>query len=485
MTLRSDPAPVTVLCAIIVRVFDYLTQVPYPTQFNSEQTPAMLEWFAASRGEHPAQTCGQYADLGSGPGVTVTAVAALNVDTLCTGYDVNPEHQVSLMNLASDVGLDNVQARCTDFAALLADDDFSPDIATARGVLSWIPPVAREQLAQLFGRVGPGGLVSLGFDTLPGQAALAPLHDLARTLRRDAEDQAGSSGFIGILNQIVESRSPYLLSSPTTRQQLRSILSLGEDYVMHDLGVPEWRAFWVDEVVEMLAPHGLRYVGSVAGDDQTMPWIAPELAKIVESAPDIASAVRVQELLLNPSFRSIVFRRAPTCPAEIDLKGGSLNPEVVPKVGWVVPPTSIDWKRNLPQLGVDGEATEALTPSTPGVTDMRRIPELLGSTADIPVGVWSTVLIGSGYVQPLRDQAVADRSRPACQRFNRVAVSRSNRSDDVAALVAPDSGAGVQLGRTLSAAIAARRDGSDHMESDRLSESLSWWSQTLGIETGL
>ncbi len=465
----------------------YLHEFSYPAQFIPDQTPASLRWIGTCRGETFDLLPRSYVDLGCGPGITVAAVAAANPELRCLGADINPHHSEFLAALRDEAGLENLEARCTDFAELLKDTDFSPDIATARGILSWVPEPVREQLRELLGRLSPGGLAYLGFDSAPGHVGLAPLHDLTQSLMAETIDQEDyAKTAVAVLRELAESRADFLMSNPVTRQTLRDILTSEIGSIVHDLGVPSYQEFWVDEVVRMMATRGLRYVGTTSGEELTLNWRDAELAALSASAPGPVSASRLRELVLNPGFRTVLFRQdaqdqiaGPRLGSPLDL--GVENPPV----GWLTPPATIDWKRGFGYLEVDGEAVRELTPDTAGIDDLSTIPQLLGSTADIPTAVWAVDLIGSGVLQPLRAPAQAQGARASVDRFNRVAIDRAGRSDSVFCLLSAQSGNGVKLSSSTDAALAARRDGLPHPKADSLTEKLAWWEATLAIDVPL
>ena len=176
------------------------------------------------------------------------------------------------------------------------------DFIIAHGILSWVPPVAREALlAVAAARLRPEGLLYIDYNARPGWNVRGMVRDylIAQTagttgLRRRAEmaQQVAAS-----LAASLEGAPP----NPYTELMLNEFRLVGEgdvSYVAHEYLSPDNDAFWQSEMDEMTARHGLvhvaeadfNYEGGRVGDGLAAQVAAAKLqGRSVEDTVDLLS----------------------------------------------------------------------------------------------------------------------------------------------------------------------------------------------------
>ncbi|HTQ02529.1 MAG TPA: class I SAM-dependent methyltransferase [Polyangiaceae bacterium] len=245
----------------------YVTDIAYVRQFCSELNPALLRATAALAGcPPPPGDDFDFCELGSGFGDTVATLAAAYPNARFVGVDLNPEHVGAARSLASRGALENVRFLECDFEDLSSEELPKFDYLCAHGLISWIAP---EKRAALFARAAawlkPGGLLYLGYNALPGWAAVEPLR---RFMLDASADVAGGSAArarhgLAAAKVLCEAGADYFVTNPSAQQILATMLERGAPYVAHEFFNAHWYPLYFADVVEEAAERDLRFVGQL------------------------------------------------------------------------------------------------------------------------------------------------------------------------------------------------------------------------------
>jgi SAM-dependent methyltransferase len=299
----------------------YLTDVTYVRQFCSELNPNLWRAAAALAGcPAPAGDDFDYCELGSGLGDTLATFAAAYPRARFVGVDVNPEHIGAARGLASRSALSNVRFLERDFEDLRADELPPLDYVCAHGLLTWIPPEKRRALfARAAAWLKPGGLLYLGYNALPGWAAVEPLRRLMLDASVGVEggSEARVRHALAFAKILCDGHAGYFVSNPSAKEILATMLKMGVPYTAHEFFHAHWHPMYFADVVREAAEHDLRFVGQIPLHlnyrDLTIP---PPLQESLRSVSDRRAWEHLKDFATNESFRRDVYVKGAVGRAE-------------------------------------------------------------------------------------------------------------------------------------------------------------------------
>ena len=297
-TERGDPA--------------YLTEIPYVRQFCAELNPAMLRATAALAGcPPPAGDDFDYAELGSGFGDTLATFAAAYPRARFVGVDISPDHVRAARALATAGAVENVRFLERDFEDLRPGELPALDYLCAHGLLSWISPAKRRALwACAAARLKVGGLLYLGYNALPGWAAVEPLRrlmlDAAAAVQGTSEERIGRA--LATAKLLCDAGAEYFVANPSAKEILALMVKMGVPYAAHEFFNGHWEPMYFGDVVEEAAEHDLRFVGQLPlhlnfRDLAT----TPPLKEASQSVADRRAWERMRAFASNEFFRRDVY----------------------------------------------------------------------------------------------------------------------------------------------------------------------------------
>jgi SAM-dependent methyltransferase len=290
----------------------YLTDVVYVRQFCPELNPAMLRAAAALAGcPPPAGDDFDYCELGSGLGDTIATLAAAYPRARFVGVDINPEHIAAARSLARRGALENVRFLERDFEDLARDDLPRFDYICAHGLLTWIAPEKRSALfMQAAARLKPGGLLYIGYNALPGWAAVEPLRRLMRDLSVNVEggNAARVRQAFAAVKLLCEANAEYFIANPSAKDILATMLEQGVPYAAHEFFNAHWHPMYFADVAAEAAQGDLRFVGQLPlhlnyGDLM----IAPSLREAFRTVSDRRAWEHLKAFATNEFFRRDVY----------------------------------------------------------------------------------------------------------------------------------------------------------------------------------
>ena len=264
-------------------------EVRYPTFSHAQLHPDRLAIPAWLMGldAAPAERC-RYLELGCGDGGTITALALALPDSEFVGIDLAPTAVARGRNLAEQLGLGNLTLLEADLAALpdgLGDFDY----VTCHGVFSWVPPAARHGILRASKELlRPEGVAYVSYNANPAgllreiTRQMLRFH-LRRGQRTPEEKLREAHAFLGFLTTARPEGDPWrqLLESEINHLERRLPSSLVHDELA-EVNTP----FWLYEVLDMAAAHGLRFLSEADSlGDQSALW-PDHVVKLLEALDD-------------------------------------------------------------------------------------------------------------------------------------------------------------------------------------------------------
>lgn len=261
-----------------------------------------------------------YCELGSGLGDTLATLAAAYPRARFIGVDVNREHVGVSRSLATRGTLDNVCFLERDFEDLGNEELPALDYMSAHGLLTWIAPAKRRALfARAAAMLKPGGLLYVGYNALPGWAAVEPL----RRLMLDAH--AGAAGgskarvahALAVAKLLCDANAGYFAANPSAKEILATMLEMGVPYAAHEFFHAHWHPMYFADVAGEAAEHDLRFVGQLPlhlnyGDST----VAPSLVEAFRSVSDRRAWEHLKAFATNEFFRRDVYVKGAVPRAE-------------------------------------------------------------------------------------------------------------------------------------------------------------------------
>jgi SAM-dependent methyltransferase len=248
----------------------YVTDVEYSDGFYPAQAPLQMSLAATINALETPNASGAftYCELGCGRGETALVLAALNPCAEFHAVDFHPAHIAHAVSRAQAAGLKNITFHELSFQNLIGPA--APpmpmfDFITLHGVWTWVgPDVQAAIVAFLLARLKPGGLVYVGYNTLPGWSEVAPVQRLLKDL---AADSAGRSPVaieraINTLSRLLAAKAiPARFGAAIER--LEEALSSGAlSYLAHEYFNDYWRPVYHADVAKAFADAKLSYAAS-------------------------------------------------------------------------------------------------------------------------------------------------------------------------------------------------------------------------------
>ncbi|NMJ39937.1 methyltransferase domain-containing protein [Roseomonas sp. JC162] len=442
--------------------------IRYVAAFDPDISPARVQVALALHDtlwNPPDRERMTFLDIGCGRGLTSCMLAAANPGWDVIGLDLQPVHIAEAREIAAEAGLDNARFIEADLAEL--DEESSAallpevDIVICNGVWTWVPDPVRQGIVTLLkSRLRAGGVVLMGYNSLPGFADCIVLQ---RILYEVSEGVAGSesekgAAALAVLEQLRDSGSPYL-PHPKVLSHVIEAARTAPAYMAHEWFTPFWRPVFHADLARDLAAARLDYGGPARPAASLLHLnLDPARRDAMAQLPATMDPETVGDAFLERRFRSDLFirgRRPGGRQTLGDIRFAlGVNPEhAVMRIGT--------------QTGVAnlGEAAEqailgALAAGPQRVRDLVALPACAGLTeADVALMLFDTFTAHPLWRDIPNDPAFAARAA----RCNHVIARRLGReafaSKAPLGAVVPALGSAFALGMADLAVIAAIQGG--------------------------
>lgn len=444
-----------------------LADVAYTAGFYREMTPSHLAFAAIAAGcaPGPALQPQRVLELGFGRGFGLALLAAANPDVAFEGHDVDPDNVAHAQRLADRAGLENMslmRAGFEDATARNGSEDV--DVVAMHGVLSWVPPAARDAALAIVGkRLRPGGLFYVSYNCLPGWAPMEPIRRFALAVKQrvagDAMQQLGTA--LGMLSALRTGKAAYFAASPAAGRRFDEMLGADARYLVHEYFAEHWEPLSFLDVASQMAGAGLQYAGSATLTENIDQCAVPtEVLPLLKQTADPALREMLRDFAANKQFRRDVYTRGGTAlAADASRRAWSQIRFVL-----VVPRDRVTFKFLGPLRELHGNPVlyaplvDRLDQSAASFEEL-----VEASGLGTRIGLLTeclTLLVHSGQVLPVMTSAEAD-AAPA-KRFNRMVIDEAREGRVFESLAAPAIRTGIPVPDFALLALAALLDGRGH-----------------------
>jgi cyclopropane fatty-acyl-phospholipid synthase-like methyltransferase/methyltransferase-like protein len=279
---------------------------PYDSAALYETQPAALSVAATLLGMDPApvERC-RVLEIGCATGHNLIAMAQISPESTFVGIDLSPRQIAIGTDMATAVGLGNVELRALDLARV--DDSLGQfDYITCHGVYSWVPPEVQTKLLEICSRrLSAHGVAYMSYNTYPGwHMRVAAREAMLYASRRAANAREKVRQARSYLDQLARQSSYLGTAYDKSLNELATWMRDQKDsYVFHDYLEEVNLPLYFHEFVERLGRHGLRHMGEpclARGLDSASPEARGEIKQLT---PDLIEQEQFADFAINRSFR--------------------------------------------------------------------------------------------------------------------------------------------------------------------------------------
>lgn len=402
----------------------YVTDLHYDPTYFLEQSPAILRLSCLMNAVETPPENGEfsYCDLGCGEGLTLLILAAANPHGRFVGVDFNPTHIIRARNLANAAALPNVAFLERSFEDLLDTSLPEFDFITLHGVYTWVSPAIRQAIIRFIReRLKPGGIVYIGYNSMPGWFTGLPVQRLLHDFGEQASGRSDEKIIkaVSMLGKLQEAGARTLKDNPFADRVVKARDQGSTRYLAHEYLNEHWHPMYHADVVQEMSAAKLTYVGSanlLTNFAQFM--VTPAQQDLIDGLESATLKETVRDLCCGISFRQDVFMRG------VRRMSANRQEGLLRQMRLVMMSARERFRMQLAVPAGDAELQSAyaivadqLASGPRTVSELLDLPELRGkggAFANELVGV----LAGTAQALPLRELATIDPA-PA-DRLNRI-----------------------------------------------------------------
>ena len=430
----------------------YQADIDYLYGYYAELNPLRMRLAFAASGL-VAPEIRTACELGFGQGISVNLhAAASTVDWY--GTDFMPAQASFARDLAAASG---APATLYDeaFAEFAIRSDLPEfDYIALHGVWSWVSQDNREVIVDFLRRkLRPGGVVYVGYNTLPGWAPLAPIQHL---LARHAEvlDAPGTAvshrvdNALGFVERLLATNPGYARAVPHLGQHIAREKDKDRHYLSHEYFNRHWSPAYFSALAEALAPAKLKFACSAYYLDHfdALHLLDQQRAFLAGiSEPVMRQTVR--DFMVNQDFRRDFWVKGPRHLSLLEQTEALQGERVV----LVHPRGDVELKVKG-ALGEMALSDAVYNPILDALSNHQ--PWTLGQLAQAVAGKGlsfpqvmqaAMMLMGLGRVAAAADEATRDRTQAQSDRLNDFVLQSARGRTDIRYMASPVVGGGVRV----------------------------------------
>jgi SAM-dependent methyltransferase len=291
--------------------------VRYPGMPFAETHPDRLRVLGSLYGMQaaPVSRC-RVLELGCGVGGNLIPMAYDWPDSRFVGIDLSSTAIEQGKRQLGELGLSNIELRHCDI--LDVTEEFGEfDYIIAHGVYAWVPPHVREKMLSIFrSNLAPQGIVYVSYNSHPWSHIRNLTRDIMLYHVRgiaDTQERIGQAR--GLLKFLAETATDKAYGAVLREQQERTS-KVDDEVFYHDDLSPHFTAFWLYQVVEDAARHGLQYLADAS-------FARPQLGSFSERIIETLSAIPETEIVAREQYLDFVrgnsFRKTLLCHHGVEL----------------------------------------------------------------------------------------------------------------------------------------------------------------------
>jgi SAM-dependent methyltransferase len=285
----------------------------------SQTHPDRLATMASLHAMEPAPPARcRVLELGCADGGNLIPMAYQWPDSEFIGVDLSERAIGKAVETAAELGLGNTTFRRLDILDIGADFGRF-DYIIAHGVYSWVPPPVRAKIMAIFRQnLAPAGVAYVSYNAYPG----SHLRDMAREMmlfhvRAIADPQTRVDQARAMLKALADASDEKELYGFLLHDQWERVRNKADARLYHDDLDEEASAFFLTEVVEEAARHGLQYLSDATFSRLSLVAEPESVVRMISQIPETDAVSRNQYLdfIEGTSFRDTLL-----CHQEVRLR---------------------------------------------------------------------------------------------------------------------------------------------------------------------
>ncbi|MBN2751322.1 MAG: class I SAM-dependent methyltransferase [Rhodospirillaceae bacterium] len=296
-------------------------ETPYPSFCYPRTAPSRLATIGTLFGmTPPPPPTARILEIGSALGGNLIPLAARYPQARCVGIDYS-ENQVAVARRdAEALNLTNITF-LSDSILDLDERLGSFDYIIAHGFYSWVDDTVRDKaMALTKACLSQQGIAYISFNTLPGWNAIKSVRDAmlfhARQAKTPKEKADKARAFLAFLTEHADNKdSPYRLA---IAKEAQIIANSDDAFLLHDYMEETNTAFYLSDVVDHAAHHGLRYLGDAALSSMPIGTLSAPIEEARKRIGDATNIVRLEQYLDFLNNRR--FRMTLLCHADVPVR---------------------------------------------------------------------------------------------------------------------------------------------------------------------
>lgn len=432
----------------------YMTDIDYVYSYNTELNPLRARFAFLAAGLCPPQV-GTACELGFGQGLSATIHAAAS-NVPWAGTDFNPAQAGFAESLVAASGADArlYDDTFADFSERTDLPDF--DYIGLHGIWSWVSDENRRVMVDFVRRkLKVGGVLYIGYNSLPGWAAFAPMRHLLNEHVEILGSKDGGvigrvDGALDFASRLMATQPLYAVANPQVEGRVERLKGMNRQYLAHEYFDRDWHPMHFSTMAAWLSPAKLQYACSAHYLDHIDTInLSVEQQGFLDEIADPGFRQTVRDFMVNRQFRKdywVKGARRIDSLEQAELIRALRFVLVTPRaeVGLAV---SGNRGEVTMQEGFYGPILDSLAGH-----EIKSLAQIEQDVRDAGIGLPQVIqalmlLCGSGHVVPAQDEAQIDAARPRTDKLNRHLMLKARGNGEIGYLASPVSGGGVSVNR--------------------------------------
>jgi SAM-dependent methyltransferase len=450
----------------------YVTDVEYTHNYCATLNPLRQRLALLAAGLAPPEpkvAC----ELGFGQGLSVNIHAAASA-VEWWGTDFNPAQAGFAQQLARLAGSD---AKLFDqaFAEFCTRSDLPNfDVIGLHGIWSWISDENRAVLVDFIRRrLNVGGVLYLGYNTLPGWAAFAPIQYLIK-YHNDMMSASGQAVLqrigdaMAFAERLLGMDPLYHRANPKVIERLKAFLNMDRRYLAHEFLNANWTPMHVADMAKWLEPTKCSFACSANYSDHIDGLnLAADAQELLRGIPDSMFRETVRDFMINRWFRRDYWVKGARRLSPLEQAEALRRERVILTTHRPDVPSAIAGRRAKAQETTYGPILDVLADHRPrSLNEIERAVQTSqeGGVAFTQVVRAVLILAGANHLQPAADECQTEKFEARVGRLNTHLLEKVHSGAEILYLASAVTGGGVLTSRFEQLCLLARRNGCESPE---------------------